>query len=165
MFPETRTSWGIRMPDDEHARQLEALREIPRRIAVATAGVSDHRLTLRTADEPWSVNDVLAHVRSAADHRMRYMRRMATGEHPTIAYASPRSELKKTDYLDRSFAENLAGFAAARTELIDWLESLPAEAWDRGASIRDRPETVATYARYLGEHELVHCDQIEALLA
>jgi DinB family protein len=149
---------------DERGRLVEPLREVPRRIAAATNGVDEVRLTLRTADEPWSVNDVLAHLRSVADHRMRYMRRMATGKHATLAYVSPRSELKITDYLDRTFAENLAGFTAARTEFLAWLESLPGEAWEHGAIIRGRPETVATYARYLGEHELVHCDQIEALL-
>ena len=131
---------------------------------MATDGVSNDRLHVRTPEEPWSVNDVLAHVRSAADHRMRYMRRMATGEHRTLAYTSPRSELKKTDYTDRSFAENLAGFTAKRAELVEWLEALSPEAWSHVASIRDRPETVATYARYLSEHELTHCDQIEALL-
>jgi len=31
-------------------------------------------------------------------------------------------------------------------------------------SIRDRRETVATYARNLTEHDLAHSDQIEALL-
>jgi hypothetical protein len=40
----------------------------------------------------------------------------------------------------------------------------PCRYLDRGSLIRDRPETVATYARYLAEHEAVHCDQIEALL-
>jgi DinB family protein len=149
---------------DERGRLVEPLREVPRRIAAATNGVDEVRLTLRTADEPWSVNDVLAHLRSVADHRMRYMRRMATGKHATLAYVSRRSELKNTDYLDRTFVENLAGFTAARTELIAWLESLPGDGWEHGAIIRGRPETVATYAGYLGEHELVHCDQIEALL-
>jgi len=148
----------------EIQQRLDQLRAVPVRIAAATAGVSDDRLHLRTTDEPWSVNDVLAHIRSAADHRMRYMRRMATGDHATIAYMSPRSELKKTDYLDRSFAENLAGFTTKRLELVEWLASLAPEAWPRGALIRDRRETVATYARYLAEHEVVHCEQIEALL-
>jgi hypothetical protein len=92
------------------------------------------------------------------------MRRMATGEHATLAYNSPRSEMRKTDYVDRPFAENLAAFTAQRASLVEWLEALPADAWSRGALIRDRPETVATYAGYLAEHEAVHCEQIEALL-
>ena len=92
------------------------------------------------------------------------MRRMATGEHATLAYNSPRSEMRKTRYVDRPFAENLAAFTAQRTSLVEWLDSLAADAWSRGALIRNRPETVATYAGYLAEHEAVHCEQIEALL-
>ena len=145
-------------------QRLDQLRAVPGRIAAATDAVSDPVLHRRTAAEPWSVNDVLAHLRAAADVRDRYMRRMATGEHATLAYDSPRSEMRKTDYVDRPFAENLAAFTAQRVSLVEWLEALPADAWSRGALIRDRPETIATYARSLAEHEAVHCEQIEALL-
>lgn len=148
----------------EIQQRLDQLRAVPGRIAAATDAVSDPVLNRRTAAEPWSVNDVLAHLRAAADVRDRYMRRMATGEHATLAYNSPRSEMRKTDYVDRPFAENLAAFTAQRASLVEWLEALPADAWSRGALIRDRPETVATYAGYLAEHEAVHCEQIEALL-
>jgi uncharacterized damage-inducible protein DinB len=149
----------------EIERHLERLRAAPARIAAATEDVGDDRLHRRTAEEPWSVNDVLAHVRAAADVRDRFMRRMAAGERPTLPYESPRSELRKTDYVDRPFAENLASFTAQRAELVGWLETLPPVAWARGARIRDRLETVATYAGYLADHEALHCEQIEALLA
>jgi hypothetical protein len=153
------------MSDEREIRQrLDELRSVPPRIAAATDGVSDPVLHRRTAEEPWSVNDVVAHIRAAADERERFIRRMASGEHTRLAYVSPRSELKKTDYVDRPFAENLAAFMAQRVSLVEWLETLPADTWTRGSLIRDRPETVATYARYLAEHEAVHCDQIEALL-
>jgi uncharacterized damage-inducible protein DinB len=145
-------------------RQLDRVRAAPVRIAAATAGVADDRLRRRTAAEPWSVNDVLAHVRAAADQRDRFIRRMATGEHVTLPYRSPRSELRKTDYVDRPFAENLASFTAKRAALVEWLEALPRDAWSRGARIRDRPETVASYVGHLTDHEQLHCDQIEALL-
>jgi uncharacterized damage-inducible protein DinB len=153
------------MPDDVNARRLEQLRDAPRRIAAATAGVSDDRLYVRTAQEPWSVNDVLAHVRSAADVRDRFIRRLATEERASIPYKSARSELARTDYLERSFAENLAAYSAKRAELLVFLESLSPDGWMRGALMRDRPETVASYAGYLADHDTVHCDQIEALLA
>ena len=155
--------FDVRDHSDVRQRR-DQLADIPPRIAAATTGVRDPILHRRTVEEPWSVNDVLAHLRAAADHRMRYMRRMATGAHGTLSYVSPRSELKKTDYLDRSFAENLEAFSADRRRLIEWLDTLSADDWERGALIRDRPETVATYARYLVEHELAHCEQIEAIL-
>ena len=89
---------------------------------------------------------------------------MATGEHATLSYQSPRSELRKTNYVDLPFAENLAAFRSQRASLVDRLEALPAEHWSRGSLIRDRPETVASYVRYLTDHETAHCEQIETLL-
>ena len=89
---------------------------------------------------------------------------MATGKHATLPYQSPRSELRKTNYVDLAFAENLAAFRAQRASLVDRLESSPMAEWSRGSLIRDRPETVASYVRYLTEHETAHCEQIEALL-
>ena len=80
---------------------------------------------------------------------------MATGKHATLTYHSPRSELRKTNYVDLSFAENLAAFRAQRASLVERLESSPMEEWTRGSLIRDRPETVASYVDYLTEHETV----------
>jgi hypothetical protein len=148
----------------EIEQSLDHLRATAPRIAAATEGVSGSILHRRTPEEPWSVNDVVAHIRAAADNRERFIRRMASGEHARLAYVSPRSELKKTDYVNRPFAENLAAFTTQRQVLVDWLETLPADSWTRGSLIRDRPETVATYARYLTDHERAHCEQIEALL-
>ena len=146
------------------ARFLRLLREAPIRITVATDGVDAARLHQRTADEPWSVNDILAHLRAAADTRERFIARMATGKHATLTYQSPRSELRKTNYVDLSSSETLEAFRAKRASLVDWLESSAMAEWARGSLIRDRPETVATYVRYLTDHETAHCEQIEVLL-
>ena len=149
---------------DDVERFLRLLREAPIRITVATDGVDAARLRERTADEPWSVNDILAHVRAAADTRERFISKMSTGKNETLTYHSPRSELRKTNYVDLSFAENLAAFRAQRVSLVERLESSPMEDWSRGSLIRNRPETVASYVGYLTEHETTHCEQIEALL-
>jgi uncharacterized damage-inducible protein DinB len=153
---------GSRLDDIE--RSLDLLREAPIRIAAATEGVDPARLRERTATEPWSINDILAHLRAAADTRERFIARMATGEHATLSYQSPRSELRRTNYVDLPYADNLAAFRSQRASLVERLEALPAGHWSRGSLIRDRPETVASYVRYVTEHESAHCEQIEALL-
>jgi len=143
---------------------LRLLEEAPIRIVAAARGADSARLHARTEAEPWSVNDILAHVRAAADSRERYIDRMATAGHATLSYKSPRSELSRTNYLELPFEENLAAFRSQRASLVGRLGALPAEHWSRGSLIRDRPETVATYVDYLTEHEASHCEQIEALL-
>jgi hypothetical protein len=81
-----------------------------------------------------------------------------------LAYQSPRSDLRRTNYVDLPFADNLAAFRAQRASLVDRLESMPIEHWSRGSLIRDRPETVVRYVRYLTDHDTAHCQQIETLL-
>jgi uncharacterized damage-inducible protein DinB len=145
-------------------RCLGLLREVPERIAAATAGVDDDRLHERSEAEPWSVNDILAHVRASADMREKYITDMASGDQAALRYESPRGWIRKTNYLELPFGESFAAYRAHRSAWLAQLETMSAADWERGAVIRDRPETIASYTRYLTDHETVHCEQIEALL-
>ena len=102
----------------EIAAYLRLLREAPIRIAAATDGLDPAGLHLRTPAEPWSINDILAHLRAAADVRERFIADMASGDHATLRYQSPRSELRRTNYVDLTFAENFAAFEARRAILV-----------------------------------------------
>ena len=55
-----------------------------------------------------------------------------------------------------------------RGELLRLLTALPIKSWSRGATftgtVSGREATVFSYARRMVEHELVHCEQIEAVL-
>jgi hypothetical protein len=146
------------------ASYLWLLAEAPRRIAATTDGVDSVRLHLRTADEPWSVNDILAHLRASADVRERFIEDMLTLDRPVLRYVSPRSFLRKTNYLEVTFGSSFQAYETQRARLLRRLDGLPIDAWSRSATIRDRAETVATYVHFLTSHETVHCDQIESLL-
>ncbi len=152
------------VPRVEIDRYLRLLRDAPEQIAVATAGVDDDRLHQRSPAEPWSVNDILAHLRASADMREKFIADMASGDRATLRYQSPRGWIRKTNYLDVPFAESFAAYSAHRSAWLARLETMPAEDWEGGALIRDRPETIASYVRYLTDHETVHCEQIEVLL-
>ena len=143
---------------------LRLLREAPERIAAATAGVPTDRLHQRTPDEPWSVNDILAHIRASADMREKYVGDMAAGTRATLRYESPRGWIRKTDYLGLPFVDSFAAFRAHRSAWLEHLEALTPADWERGALIRDRPETIRSYVRSLIDHELLHCEQIETIL-
>ena len=146
------------------ATSLRLLAEAPVRIERATAGVDEARLHRRTADEPFCPSTTSSPMSARPRNvRERFIDAMSTGDHATLRYVSPRSELRTTDYVDRTFAENLAAFRTSRAGLLDRLAGLPADG-RTGSLIRDRPETVASYLRYLTEHETAHCEQIEALL-
>ena len=143
---------------------LEYLAEAPRRIAVATKGLPKPRLTLRTEEEPWSVNDILAHLRASADVREKFIDIMLTQDHPTVRYISPRSYIRKTNYPDLAFHESFGAYKKQRNELLKRLGDLSIKDWSRSAIIKERTETVFSYTRYLTEHESAHCEQIEELV-
>ncbi|RPJ25719.1 MAG: hypothetical protein EHM33_13715 [Chloroflexi bacterium] len=46
---------------------LRLLSQTSHRITKATNGLEEARLKSRTEEQPWSVNDILAHLRSCAD--------------------------------------------------------------------------------------------------
>ncbi len=151
-------------PRTEIDRYLRLLRDAPERIAAATAGVDDDRLHERSAAEPWSVNDILAHIRASTDMRESFIGEMVSADRATLRYESPRGWIRKTNYLDLPFGKSFAAYRAHRSVWLAQLETMPVSDWARGALIRDRPETIASYVRYLTDHETVHCEQIEDLL-
>jgi hypothetical protein len=146
------------------AQFLDLLAEAPRRIESATRELPETRLMVRTPEEPWSVSDILAHLRASADVRGKYINAMLAQEQPVMRYISPRTYIKKTNYLDLPFAESFQAYRKQRTELLKTLKGLSLKEWSRAATIKERPETVFSYTLYLTGHESAHCAQIEGLL-
>lgn len=148
---------------------LKLLAATPRRIASVSRGLKSARLHSRTEAEPWSANDILAHLRACAEVWGNSMLMMMTHDHPTMRYVSPRTWIKKTDYLEQEFPAALRAFTQQRTTLLKWLKALAIQDWSRGATFtattaRGREQTIFSYALRLANHEQPHCEQLEALL-
>ena len=143
---------------------LDLLVAAPRRIAAATQNLPNARLNIRSAEEPWSVSDILAHLRASADVREKYIQAMLAQDQPVMRYISPRTYIQKTNYLELPFAESFNAYKKQRNQLLNTLRSLSLNDWSRSATIKERPETVFSYTLYLTQHETVHCEQIEELL-
>lgn len=147
---------------------LQQLAETLHRLASASQGVSTSKLHARHDEEAWSVNDILAHLRSCADVWGKSIGAMIAQNHPTLRYVSPRTWMKKTNYPDLEFHQSFAVFARQRDELLQLLQELKSEDWSRGATLtgttKGREQTVLSYAHRLARHENEHCEQIEVLL-
>jgi hypothetical protein len=147
---------------------LAQLAETPRQLAALSRGLDSARLNARTVDEPWSANDILAHLRACADVWGKGITAMLTQEHPTLRYVSPRTWIRKKDYPTQEFHASLQAFTAQREQLVAALKPLPLKDWSRGATFtattRGREQTVFSYVQRMAEHERGHCEQIEALL-
>jgi len=127
---------------DEIKKLLELLAGAPRRISKATNGVSNSRLMFHTEEEPWSIIDILAHLHASADVRERYIQAMLTQDDPTMRWVSPRTYIKKTNYLEVPFADSFTVYKKQRKALLATLKDLSLKGWSRSANIKKRSETV-----------------------
>jgi hypothetical protein len=151
------------------SRVIELLTEAPLRLRGSTQGIQTTRIYLRTDIEPWSVNDILAHLRACSDVWGKSIMAMLTQDNPTQRYVSPRALMKNPIYADQDFGVALESFAETRHTLVLTLSNLDAVRWARrgtftGTSPRGRNQTVLSYAERIVNHEQGHLDQIEALL-
>ena len=154
---------------EDISRILELLTHAPLRLEKATRGVQTTRLYLRSDVEPWSVSDILAHLRACSDVWGNSIIAMITRDNPTLRYVSPRSWMRKPRYLEQEFNAALESFTQERQKLVKALAELDEAGWVRrgtftGVSPRQRDQTVLSYSDRIVSHEQPHLDQIEALL-
>lgn len=153
----------------EISRTVALLGQAPLRLAEITRGVPSQRLHLRSDEEPWSVGDILAHLRACSDLWGNSINAMLTQDNPTLRAVSPRSWMRKPHYRDRAFDAALAAFSEERQRLVTVLAALTEADWLRrgtfiGTSLRQREQTVLRYAGRIVSHEQPHLAQIEDLL-
>jgi hypothetical protein len=150
------------------AEIMEILNTTVPRLQELTHGVLQKRLYTVT-DYGWSVNDQLAHLRACHDVLGGNMLRIIREDHPAWKGMSPRAWQKRTDYFEWKFAPAFEAFRAQRAELLEIVEPLPPEAWQRTAAVSVPPRSLYEYStRYYGDwmagHERSHLRHIARIL-
>jgi hypothetical protein len=147
---------------------LTLLAETPRRITELTAGLAPGHLHTPPSQDAWSANDVLAHLRSCADVWGKCIAAIIAEERPALRAVSPRTWIKRTNYLELEFMPSLHTYATQRADLLAVLERLPPEGWSRAATVKRAGKvlelTVLSYGQWLTGHERPHIEQIERII-
>jgi hypothetical protein len=148
---------------------LTMLGGAPPRIAALTAELAPAQLHTPPDEDEWSANDVLAHLRACADVWGNCIREIIAKDRPTIRAVSPRTWIRRTDYLDQEFQPSFRAYTAQRTDLLATLESLAPEAWSRSAKVtgagKPLERTLLTYAEDIAIHERPHLKQIARIVS
>ena len=143
---------------------VRILSETPLRISRTTTGVDEVRLQTKADKKSWSVNDILAHLRSCADLWTHSIYAMLAENEPVFSDIDERRWAKATRYAESPFDQSFQAFSLQRENLLRVLKALPFETWERSAIIFERKHTVFTQTRRMAKHEQGHCEQIESLL-
>jgi hypothetical protein len=147
---------------------LIRLAETPRRLAVLTNGRVPVQLHAAPDQDTWSIQAILAHLRSCADVWGKSILSMIAEDNPTLRYVSPRTWMRKTDYLEQAFGSSFEAFAKQRADLLTALNGLTDADWARMATftgtVKGRNQTIFSYAQRIVDHERQHLDQVESIL-
>lgn len=143
---------------------LGIISETPRKIARATGGLDNARLQFKADSKTWSVNDILAHLRSCADLWTHSIYAMLAATEPVFSDVDERKWAKVTRYAELPFHESFQAYSLQRENLVRVLHALPLESWERSAILFERKHTVFMQTRRLAKHEPEHVEQIENLL-
>jgi DinB superfamily len=148
---------------------LTLLAATPPRLSALTTGLAPAQLQTAPDHDEWSVNDVLAHLRSCADVWGDCIAAILAEDGPTLRAVDPRTWIKRTNYPDLEFQPSFRAFARQRADLLAVLEPLPPDGWSRTATVTGAgailERTVLTYAQRLARHERTHVKQVERIVA
>jgi hypothetical protein len=142
---------------------LDVLRTTPRRLRQMAAGVAEP--LLHAAPEPgqWSVNEVLAHLRSCSDVWGEAIERIL--EDRPVSAINPRTWIKSTDYPELEFAPSLLAFTSQRERHYSRLDRLSERDWSRTAAVagagKPLERSVHFYGSWWARHERSHWRQLE----
>lgn len=149
---------------------LDILESSTGRLTAAAAGRPDHVLHDPLEPGGWSARDILGHLRACQRTWGTYLERILDEDDPTFRYESPRSTIRRTDFLTLTYRDSLDGFATERERLVARLRSIDPADLERTASVkvsggRVQRHTAFSYAHRMAEHEHDHVEYLEAALA
>ena len=148
----------VELEEVEH--YLALLAETPHRMAV---GMDDACMHMPPGEGEWSLVQVLAHLRAAAEVWGDNIEQMLRLDQPVVTYIHPNKRMKAAGYAALEFHISFEAFCRQRAELLGKLANLPPEDWSRSAVIRGRTHTVFSQTRRMALHEADHWVQIDRL--
>src|SRR3954468_1122342 len=110
---------------------INRIADIPNRILRTTDGWSEEELRARPASGEWSTADVLAHLRSGDDILTPRIYMMLVRDNPTLLAFEERKWAEVMGYADADFHTSLQTYILKRAELVNVLQRLTPEEWQR----------------------------------
>lgn len=148
---------------------LPLLQEAPPRIAALTTGLKPAQLKTPPTPDEWSANDILAYLRACSDVWGGCIARILSEDKPAFRHVSPRSWMRKMNYLELEFQSSLHAFTAQRNDLLQVLGALKPKHWSRTAQVSRSgkvvEQSVQFYAESPANHEGVHLIQLGQIVS
>jgi len=146
---------------ESRAGQLRALRELPREVRAAVAGLSEARLDTPYRDGGWTLRQVVHHLADAHANGYVRLRLTLTEQHPTLKPYDQDAWAVLRDASGGPLEPSLALLEGLHARIVRLAEDLSEEAWRRSAWHPEVGElTFADLVRTYAGHGAHHLGQI-----
>ncbi len=150
------------MPDEITAY----LRNYPNEIEGLVGHLTDDQFRARPSEDAWSVVELLCHLRDDAQEDGIRMRRLVEEDNPVLVPYDQEERARARRYREDDPRKTLTALRAYWTGLAYYIESIPADAWQRsGTHPEFGPRTVASQAEGTLDHAKEHLAQIREVVA
>lgn len=149
----------------EREEILKALRAGPLVLGRLVRDLDDATIRRRPAAGEWAIVEVIAHLADTEERAMARTRRMLAEDRPPLPGYSPDALAEERNYIDMQLPDELARFAALRSEQAELLAGLAEEGWGRvGLHQEHGPITVQQLAAHTAGEDADHFAQIAQLI-
>ena len=151
------------LPVDERLARLARTADD---LVAAIRDQTDAAVSKRPDAKNWSAKEVVCHLRDAEELFMdRFTTIMAMAD-PALAAATPERWAEERQYSRDDAHAAFATFRKRRVESLEFLKSLPAEAWKRAGIHATRGKiTIDDLVSHMAWHDDNHLDQLKRALA
>ncbi len=150
---------------DAHGDLMERLAVVPEEVAAVVLGLDEETLRRRPAEGEWSMKEVCGHLVVDARTWQERIILMTTQDDPYLERIDPADGVSEGGYQEARIEDILSDFRRIRRQMIDTLQGLDDEGWQRNGRHWSEGEiTVAEACSIAIEHGASHLEQMRDLL-
>ena len=142
------------------------LRSTPAALDTLTSGLSGSAWVMHPEENEWSLTEIICHLRDVEiEVNLPRFSKVLDESNPFIAGQDTDPWVDERQYRDQDGPAALADFIAARIHLLDILDGLSLENWNRAARHAIfGPTDLKEMANIISGHDQLHIKQIHSLL-
>lgn len=150
-------------PELDHTTGLLAvLRSTPAALHTACRGLPAEKWNHRPLQNEWAPNEILCHLRDVEKEvNLPRLEKVLNEEKPFLAGRDTDPWAEERRYIEQNGPEALNGFLQARLKVLDLLENMPPDSWQRTARHAIfGPTTLQELVAIMAGHDRIHVRQL-----